>query len=53
MNMNQTIWGRIIGVGDVLLVTSAQEDVEIAFRGVDAPESVVATIQRLRDRQRA
>ena len=47
-NLNQGIWQRLIGVGDIMIGTAATAGTEIAMRGIARPQAVVDKINALR-----
>lgn len=48
MSIRQSIVGRLLGVGDVIIGTAATGDAEIVMRGVRDPSGIVAAIDGLR-----
>jgi uncharacterized membrane protein YdbT with pleckstrin-like domain len=48
MAVNQSLWGRLLGVGDVVVGTAATGGAEVVMRGVRDPSAVVAAIEELR-----
>ena len=48
VNLVQSIWQRIIGVGDIGIGTAASAGIEISISGVANPAGVVAEIDSLR-----
>lgn len=48
---DQSLIGRFLDVGDVLIGTAATSGIEIAFHGVEAPREIQEMIQRERDRR--
>lgn len=51
INVNQSLVGRIIGVGDVEFSSAGGSGIEVTFRGVDKPLEVKALAQRLQGHQ--
>jgi len=47
INVNQTLWQRLVGVGDVEFSSAGGSGIEVAFLGVDKPMQVKALAQRL------
>ena len=47
INVNQSLWQRIMGVGDVEFSSAGGSGIEVAFRGVDKPLEVKAMAQRM------
>jgi uncharacterized membrane protein YdbT with pleckstrin-like domain len=47
INVNQSLWQRILGVGDVEFSSAGGSGIEVAFRGVDKPLEVKAMAQRM------
>jgi uncharacterized membrane protein YdbT with pleckstrin-like domain len=47
INVNQSLMGRIVGVGDVEFSSAGGSGIEVVFRGVDKPLEVKALAQRL------
>lgn len=47
INVNQSLWQRILGVGDVEFSSAGGSGIEVVFRGVDKPLEVKALAQRL------
>ena len=49
IEINQTFFQRMCGVGSIGIASSGQAGVEIRFRGVEDPDGVKALIDRYRD----
>ena len=47
INVNQTLFQRIMGVGDVEFSSAGGSGIEVVFRGVDKPLEVKALAQRM------
>ncbi len=47
INVNQSLWQRLMGVGDVEFSSAGGSGIEVTFRGVDNPLKVKALAQRL------
>jgi hypothetical protein len=47
INVNQTLWQRLVGVGDVEFSSAGGSGIEVVFLGVDKPMQVKALAQRL------
>lgn len=47
INVNQSLVGRIVGVGDVEFSSAGGSGIEVVFRGVDDPLKVKALAQRM------
>ena len=47
INVNQTLFQRIVGVGDVEFSSAGGSGIEVTFRGVDDPLQVKAQAQRM------
>ncbi|GAB4515330.1 MAG: hypothetical protein Tsb0026_20890 [Sulfuricaulis sp.] len=47
INVNQSLWQRIMGVGDVEFSSAGGSGIEVVFRGVDKPLEVKAMAQRM------
>jgi uncharacterized membrane protein YdbT with pleckstrin-like domain len=47
INVNQTLWQRIMGVGDVEFSSAGGSGIEVTFRGVDDPLEVKGLAQSL------
>ena len=46
IQMDQTFFQRLVGVGDLAISSSGQDDMEIDVRGISRPEEVVQLIRR-------
>jgi membrane protein YdbS with pleckstrin-like domain len=46
INVNQSLWQRIVGVGDVEFSSAGGSGIEVVFRGVDKPLQVKQLAQR-------
>ena len=51
LETEQSIIGRMLDVGNILIGTAAQSSVEVIFKGVASPAEVLFLIQRERDRR--
>jgi uncharacterized membrane protein YdbT with pleckstrin-like domain len=51
LETEQSIVGRMLDVGDVLIGTAAQSGVEVSFKGIASPGEVLKLIQRERDKR--
>ena len=47
INVNQSLWQRMMGVGDVEFSSAGGSGIEVVFRGVDDPLKVKALAQRM------
>jgi uncharacterized membrane protein YdbT with pleckstrin-like domain len=47
INVNQSLWQRLVGVGDVEFSSAGGSGIEVVFCGVDNPLQVKALAQRL------
>ncbi len=47
INVNQSLWQRLLGVGDVEFSSAGGSGIEVSFRGVDKPLEVKALAQRM------
>lgn len=47
INVNQSLWQRLLGVGDVEFSSAGGSGIEVTFLGVDDPLSVKALAQRM------
>lgn len=47
INVNQSLWQRVVGVGDVEFSSAGGSGIEVVFRGVDRPLEVKQTAQRM------
>jgi len=47
INVNQSLWQRIMGVGDVEFSSAGGSGIEVSFRGVSDPLQVKALAQRM------
>jgi uncharacterized membrane protein YdbT with pleckstrin-like domain len=47
INVNQSLWQRVVGVGDVEFSSAGGSGIEVVFKGVDDPMQVKAVAQRL------
>lgn len=49
INVKQTLWQRVLGVGDVEFSSAGGSGIEVTFRGVDDPLAVKNLAQRLQN----
>ncbi|QDT63853.1 PH domain-containing protein [Calycomorphotria hydatis] len=47
LQVNQNIWQRLVGVGDLAISSSGQDDLEIQVRGIAYPDDVADEIRRM------
>jgi len=52
ITVNQSIWGRILGFGDILIQTAAQDKNEISISGVRDPVGLASLLEELRNNSR-
>lgn len=46
--ISQSFWGRVLGYGDVMIGTAAQDEAELVLQNVDAPEELSKLIPLFR-----
>lgn len=51
INVNQSLWQRIVGVGDVEFSSAGGSGIEVVFRGVNRPLEVKQLAQRMQGHQ--
>lgn len=51
LETSQSLIGRMLDVGDVMIGTSAQSTIEVIFTGIASPGEVLQIVQRERDRR--
>lgn len=47
INVKQTLWQRLMGVGDVEFSSAGGSGIEVSFRGVNDPLQVKSLAQRM------